>query len=392
MSIAGPVDATLRDRLSRYHFIRAGDEGIIFSPTSHHIHVLNHMATFIWLGFIEEERSIEDLSRDLGEIYSLPKPILEEDILQTIRYWDEMQSKEPYNDSPRLKQPTVCDRPPAHPDRAYVELPNLTLEITGFSSALLAPLREMLSSVSTTTTKPVDHVVQITAHGAGYKICWQGHDLETASCFEHIPAALHRAVGQIACEHEDWLSILHAGAVIMDDQVLVFPAKSGSGKTTLMAALGAGGLGVLSDDAAPLTRDLTIAPLPIGMCIKEGAWKLLEPYYPDLRDKPIHDRIGAPIKYLLPSYTTTKPQHLRVDALIVPTRTPGRTTAQLSEISPIEAFSAIVSAESLLHKPLRQDDLQALLDWLSAIQRFRLDYESLEGAIRAIRGLRLNSS
>jgi hypothetical protein len=64
------------------------------------------------------------------------------------------------------------------------------------------------------------------------------------------------------------LFFLHAGAALLNDVLVVFPASGHAGKSTLIAALGAAGATIWADDAFPISLDrrtgsaLGIAPRP----------------------------------------------------------------------------------------------------------------------------------
>ncbi|MEK6800117.1 MAG: hypothetical protein AABZ12_14225 [Planctomycetota bacterium] len=69
---------------------------------------------------------------------------------------------------------------------------------------------------------------------------------------------------------------IHAAAMSLGDQGVIFPADSGSGKTTLCAALLVDGWRYLSDEFALIhPRTLRVHPYPKALCVKHGAFEVL---------------------------------------------------------------------------------------------------------------------
>ncbi|MCK4818312.1 hypothetical protein KA005_21255, partial [bacterium] len=87
-----------------------------------------------------------------------------------------------------------------------------------------------------------------------------------------IASALLRTISILA---KDFL-LIHAGAVSLNDQGIIFPASTEMGKTTLVLKLVMLGFGFLSDEIACISTDLRVLePFPRKVNIREPSQELL---------------------------------------------------------------------------------------------------------------------
>ncbi len=110
-----------------------------------------------------------------------------------------------------------------------------------------------------------------------------GIEIVSGPIVEYAPAI--SAIGQLervflnwGCDLGDGLGVLHAGAVVLDERVIVFIAPSGSGKSTMtLAALDAGAR-YITDDTMHLhpdcvsgfARAIRFDPVPLGAASLPG--------------------------------------------------------------------------------------------------------------------------
>jgi hypothetical protein len=230
-----------------------------------------------------------------------------------------------------------------------------------------------------------DYTIDIVSDEKAYLILADGRVTETASSPEEAVVMGFREIVEVGCQHEDWLAILHAGGVTWKGRGIVLPSSGGAGKTTLTAALIQQGFGYINDDVIPLERGRNqLISLPVNLCIKPGSWTILQPFYSQLEHLRSFGRNHVPVKYLPPPEAAITSGVCTAKYLMIPRRQPEVATA-LEEISPAEGLRAIIEGDSLLPRPLKPDDIEALIDWVGNLRCYNLNYDDLQPAVEAIR-------
>jgi hypothetical protein len=96
-----------------------------------------------------------------------------------------------------------------------------------------------------------------------------------------------------------WMCTLHASGIHHNNKAFVFSAAAGSGKSTTSAILKASGLDYISDDFIAATPDGNVYPFPASISVKDGSFKVLSGYYPELGDKVLEKAAtGKMVRYL----------------------------------------------------------------------------------------------
>lgn len=96
-----------------------------------------------------------------------------------------------------------------------------------------------------------------------------------------------------------WMCTLHASGVHQNNKAIVFSAAAGSGKSTTSAILKASGLDYISDDFIAATPNGNVYPFPASISVKDGSFKVLSGYYPELGDKVLEKAAtGKMVRYL----------------------------------------------------------------------------------------------
>lgn len=375
--------------LGHYEFIRIDNQSIIFSPCSHNIHFLNELSTIIWELYCKESLSINEISKEISSAFNIAFDVANKDVESTIKYWISIFSDTPYvvkkEDN---KTMPALDNTISYKHHIYIQLPSVLIKVNSNDTPSLQQIEIifnhlMIKDIST----PVDYEIYIIKSEEKFLICLNGRVLETAQSSSHIPVMLHRSVTELACNHNEWIAILHAGGICYEDQAIVFPAVGGSGKSTLTAALVQSGFDYLNDDVLPLVKDRLITPIPVNMCIKSGSWEVLQKWYPKINDLEVYGRNNLQVKYLKPPSYDFKASAIHSRFLITPKYEPQHENVALHKISSVEALRAIIEADSLIKKPLSKNNIKALVSWLEGIECYSLEYSNLDLAIGAIKNL-----
>lgn len=196
---------------------------------------------------------------------------------------------------------------------------------------------------------------------------------------------LFRHINVESCWQTGDLLLIHAGAAVTrHGEGVVLPGASGSGKTTLVAGLLRSGFAYLSDEAGaidPVTRRLF--PYQRTLCLKEGTFELFSEF---------EGRAGTlpPLRgewYVRPETLgpapSAEPCHVRY--VIAPRYKKG-SDVQLASISRAEAVAVLWDA--LWNRATYGERaLHLLTEVMTGADGFRMTYDSLDGAVEAVRTL-----
>jgi hypothetical protein len=202
---------------------------------------------------------------------------------------------------------------------------------------------------------------------------------------ELAPLVKSAALLAAAIDKYWYLLYVHAGVVRSSRGCLLLPAAAGSGKTTLTAALIRAGFFYLSDEAALLLEDtLRVRPVPVSLCIKDGAWDLLGTRYPELHALMVHHRWdGKRVRYLNPPPEAVDPEpdvSHPVRWLVFPRYKPGEETV-LRSLGKAEALHRLLMQCLAMPAPLDQANVAALVRWIGDLSCFEMPTSSLDDAV-----------
>lgn len=187
------------------------------------------------------------------------------------------------------------------------------------------------------------------------------------------------------------LCAVHAGALVRSGRCLLMPGPSGHGKSTLTAALAANGFDLLGDDTIVLVKgDLSARAVPIGICVKNGSWDLLRPFYPKLDALPVHHRAdGKIIRYLRPDaegLSRTQGRSWPVRWMVFPKYADGAET-RLTPISQAEALRRMMDGFCPIYDRLERKEIAELVTWIEDVDCYELSLSKLDRAIALLREL-----
>ncbi|MEH6458137.1 MAG: hypothetical protein V7749_17540, partial [Cocleimonas sp.] len=356
---------------------------------SHNIHFLNELSTIIWELYVTESLSIKEISKEISSAFNVSFDVAHQDVESTIKYWISIFSDTPYAEK---KEPDkimpVLDSTISYQHHIYIQLPSLLIKVNSNDTPSLQQIEIIFNHLIIKDITPlVDYEIYIIKSEEEFLICLNDRVLEIAQSSSHIPVMLHRAVTELACNHNEWIAILHAGGICYEDQAILFPSVGGSGKSTLTSALVKSGFAYLNDDVLPLLKNRLITPIPVNMCIKSGSWAVLQKWYPEINDLEVYGRNNLQVKYLKPPSYDFKASAIHSRFLITPKYKPQHENVALQKISTVEALSAIIEADSLIKKPLSKNNIKALVSWIEGIECYSLEYSNLDLAIEAIKNL-----
>ena len=184
---------------------------------------------------------------------------------------------------------------------------------------------------------------------------------------------------------------IHAGAVLLDDNVLLLPGSAGRGKTTLTAALVRNGGSYFSDEIGLLEEDsLDVRPVPLAMTIKPGSIEPLLDLYPTLETFAEHLREDRqPVRYLPPLSESRCPadQPARPAKWVVFPHYEAGSETVVSPLTEAQGLRRLLDESLVLPGMLDCRKVERLVGWARQLQFYDLRFSSLEAGVRAVHDL-----
>ena len=381
---------------------RIGDEGLLLDAGRQRLYALNACATFIWRQ-LTSGCSPDQASRSLSEHYALSSASAASFVADALRQYETLGGEDAAaahlttgvtGDNARFPRSSRQHGPSAaEVVRTYRLLDNvfrLHFGTAGLFDAihpLLEPLRVVAgiegTKVIDLSIVPADAGVVVTAD---QQVIGEASDVATAA------VAVRACLTQLAVANAGGFCVLHASALRRDGAALLLPGEAGSGKSTLAAGLAGRGLErrfeMLCDDTTLLLGDPPqVRSLPSGLCIKRGAYPVLEKRFAGLRSMPEWCRPdGQWARYLVPGRDlrwAPDDATSKVRWIIFPRYHPETGTA-LRPLARHEALARLLRGAYFLSGKLDAVNLDRFIAWIASIDCFDLPLASLESATALI--------
>lgn len=176
---------------------------------------------------------------------------------------------------------------------------------------------------------------------------------------------------------------LHAACLAHKQHALLLCGSPGAGKSTLSVALEATGFAYGGDDITLMDHSGLVRGVDFAFTAKERSWQLLREFRSDLRDHQIHRRLdGKRVRYLPPLYPGLS-DWMPVRWIIRLRRRSG-VPSTLIRRGRVDALSDLLGEAYSKSGRTRVEDLHMLLDVLSDVQCYELQYSDLNEAVRAL--------
>jgi hypothetical protein len=147
----------------------------------------------------------------------------------------------------------------------------------------------------------------------------------------------------------------------------------------------------MSDDTVVLADTMEARPMPFALCLKEGAWPLLEARFPSLARIGEHRRLdGKRVRYLLPPDREkwVAPGSSAPVGWIVFLKREENARGDLVPLARADALTRLLSECVPLGDGLDGAKVDALVRWIGGIPCYELRYGELDGAVAGLNGLR----
>ncbi|MBN2236897.1 MAG: hypothetical protein JW729_05020, partial [Bacteroidales bacterium] len=182
----------------------------------------------------------------------------------------------------------------------------------------------------------------------------------------------------------DWMGVLHASAIGMNQKSVLFLGDSGNGKSTASAIALADGLSLLADDFVPIDTFGQVLNFPAAISVKKQSLKMLSERFPELLKAKEYElkAMNKTVRYLAPNDGNENPSS-KTKALVFIKFDP-ETEFKLEAMDKHLAFQQlVVDAWISPHEA----NARFFLHWMAEIPTYRLVYSNNEKMLDAVRKL-----
>lgn len=372
------------------------NELILFSESQQRLFRLNSTAAFIWYS-LEEKQSVDEIVNSLVETFDIAYCDAENDVTIVLNEWQ--SSGLLALDSKNIES-IALDKIGTQPDIDYpfpipainsdcrirfFKLIDTCFRVRFTNKMIEEKVLPLLNHLEITQPKQFDDTLDVIQSDEHYLLIQDGEILDYCIEENGIVPMMHANLLMVAYIQTDCLLAIHAGAIARGEQCILLPAISGSGKSTLTAALVNDGYMYCTDDLALLTHNThKIRPVPVSIGLKEGAWPVLSPLFPQINDLETHFRADEKlIRYLPPpasSLAADITKTYSVKAIVFPHYQSNKEIS-INPISPAEALCHLTEAGYDTRIKLTNLHIDELTNWISSIDCYSLVYGNLSDAI-----------
>src|SRR5579883_524720 len=364
-----------------------GEEGLLLDSPHLRLYALNASAAFIWQG-LSGGRTPAEIGRLFGEHFAVPRDLAAAYVANVLDQYEGLRT---------TRIAPAESRGSRHARRSAVQPGQVarieTCALLGnvfrinYGSAQHAERIQPLLYFGCPTVRTSEGAlteVAVLAAESGIVVVADGELIGACDSLEAAAVAVRACLIQLAVRPSGGLCALHAGAVRRNGAALLLPGDAGRGKSTLSAGLAARGFEMLCDDTTLLAGEpLRARCLPVGLCVKRGAYPVLAPDYPRLASLPEWQRPdGQRARYLVPGEDLAWAQpdaSAPVRWIVFPNYAPDSRTS-LKPLSRHEALSRLIHGVYFLSGTLDRRNLDTLVGWIEGIDCFDLPLSSLDVA------------
>ena len=380
------------------------DQLLIFSEQSQTIFTLNPSAAFIWLS-CEKRMSLADIASEMSAAFNVSFTTVESDLKAIITQWASLKlvaTPTDINDSPVTfdKLESSESGSVMVGQRFEMECSNknsLGIYLAGsnfilrFSHPQIEDLvRPVFNHLECSLAEP-PKVCDVVRVNGQILIVIDGFILDVFSSFSEIVPRLTFVMLDSAYRNIDFLIAIHAAALSVGNNCLLFPGDSGVGKSTLSAALIKSGFKYLTEDTAIIDiNSRRVIAAPVSLRIKEGSWSIVQAMFQDSLTTTVHNsRDGRKIRYLVPPEESFHQSNMGCDfvkALVFPKYSPESETS-IRAISRIDTILKIQDCGYDAGARLNKAKVAELLDWIKDVDCYEMNYTSSPEAVSIVRSL-----
>ena len=373
------------------------DAGILFSPATQELHLLNTTAAVIW-SLLEEGLDAPGAASTLRDMYGLDAARATEFVSTALEEWKRMRllgGSLEAAESGLIAAPAPPSegqapwQPFAVADERHYRLLSSRLHVR-FSHAAQAEIVHPILAHLETAAGDGETVVDIAAGSGRISVYRDRKFYSGCASVDQLAPIVKSLVWQTAVRDQPFFLDIHAGVVGNGAACVILPAAPGSGKSTLTASLVHAGFEYFSDEVALLREgSLDVYPVPLAICVKTTGVEALAERFPELRALAIHRRgDGKDVIYLAPpraSLPASAEAH-PVAAIVFPRYVAGAST-ELAALAKVDAIKRVMDECLVVTPPLDSAKVGALVRWIERTPCYSLRYDSSDDAVAAVRSV-----
>src|SRR5258708_2826838 len=263
---------------SSLHYI--GEEALLLDPARQRLYALNACAAFIWSS-LKDGISPADVSRSLIEQFDVPAAAAASYVADVLRQYQELRLDDATPSVPMTEpRPEVplASLPSPQAVETYALLDG-AFRVHYDSARLFEEIHPFLQHWAGPGTRTMTITdVAVASDNGGVTVIADNQTIGWCRTIVEAAVAVRAWPTQLAAAGSGALCAVHAGALRRNGHALLLPGDAGEGKSTLSAGLAARGFEMLSDDTTLLVGEPPLVRcIPAGLCIKRGAYAVLEP-------------------------------------------------------------------------------------------------------------------
>lgn len=218
------------------------------------------------------------------------------------------------------------------------------------------------------------------------RIYRDGEAINSVPRLSHLGPFVKGALWQTAINNYDFQFYIHSGVVGTGETCILLPAAAGSGKSSLTAALTHAGYLYFSDEVALIERKtFRVPPMPLAICSKSTGWEIMQRYYPDLHQLPIHRRDdGKLVRYIPPPSGSVRQRPAPVSHIIFPRYQAGA-VSELRRLTRSDALGRLMAECMAASERFDLAKVRELVDWIAQTECFSLTFSSLDEAVASVK-------
>ena len=368
-----------------------GEEGLLLDPARQRLYALNACAAFIW-SLLKDGKSPAEVSRSLNEQFAVPADAAASYVADVLGQYESLLHDDEKPSNPPRDMPAETDgrrRQPSRSATCVVETYSLldsAFRVHYDGARLAEEIHPLLQHRALPAgAGPMNMIdVAIAAEDGGVTVIADKEVIGSSRTIEDAAVAVRACLTQLAVARSGGLCVVHAGALCRNGDALLLPGDAGHGKSTLSAGLAARGFDMLCDDTTLLAGEPPLVrSIPTGLCIKRGAYAVLQPHYPRLPSLPEWRRPDdRRARYLMPGddlHWARPDAAVAVRWIVFPRYHPDRGTALLP-LPRHEALARLLRGVCFLSGSLDERNLEKLIAWIERIDCFELPLSSLDAA------------
>jgi len=377
-------------------------ELLIFSIHQQRLFRFNTVAAFIWC-CLEEKLPTPKVIDELVKSFGITESQAKHDFDLIVRQWDSAGLIQSEFDKPEIHYPTnpkikaslnydySKNQQFATTSPRYYQLLDSCFQMTFSNETQINIVHPLLKHLE--VLKPLDSMTElkITKNDSEYVLFANKEAIDFCIDEQTVTPMMHANILALAYEKVDCLLAIHAGAVSKGDQCILLPAVSGSGKSTLTAALLNEGYNYCTDDLVILSKDtLRIRSVPVSLGIKAGSWPILATLFPIIDELPTFTRMdNKQVRYLPPPANALNNDHKKsyaVKHIVFPSYN-ANVPMNISPVSTSDSLCRLTEAGYDVGGHLEISHVDNLVEWVSGMTCYTLEYNNLSDAISEIKKL-----